>query len=429
MLSVPTTLFNCLLFCKDILVYAVYYTIWLLLRTVHNIFEMSEQRNDKAEIGHIIWRRKLAVFSNCDPSDFMCCSYSSVDSDYVLKHNVSLYCIAKDEALFVETPENVRLYSSDENPFLYIAQFYKSVRVIRMSIATFCQLANKIGDPSIPVVWITSTGRCGSTILSQVFEAIPGTLTLAEPEAPQNLALLLKFNKVSYNKYEMILHAIMRMLCKSHPNTTLICIKNTPAALPIMADISRLFPNSKHIICYRNCLGTVTSWLGLMTATPYTVALRASIDHEWFASLFPVGRIHLINLLINVPSKFQHVSLRTNTIGLFTHFWANCMLISREAISHYNTILPVKFEELKSDPMCTCSRLFKIIGIDKQHLDLVEEVFKKDSQRGSLLSRSRVGDDPRRLISPNDRFEMDTILSRYGLPKLQEDFSLQNCCD
>ena len=373
---------------------AVYYTIWLLLRIIHNIFETSEQRNDKAQIGHIIWRRKLAVFINNTPSDFLCFSYSSVDSDYVLKPNVSLYCIAQDEATFVGTPENIKLYSSDENPFLYMAQFYKSMRVIRMPITTFCQLANRIGDPQIPVVWITSTGRCGSTILSQVFEAIPGTLTLAEPQAPQNLALLRKLDKVNHSKYEKILHATVRMLCKPHLDTRLICIKATPAALPIMADISRLFPNFKHIISYRNCLGTVSSWLALMTATPYTVALRASIDHEWFASLFPFGRNHFIKLLINLPGKFQHVSLKTNTIGLFIHFWANCMFIAREATSHYKTILPVKYEELLSDPMSTCSRLFHNMELGKQYLNLVEEVFKKDSQRGSILSRSRVGDDP-----------------------------------
>lgn len=404
--------------------YAVYKTIWLLLRKVNNTFETPEKESDQVRIGRIIWRRKLAVFINNDPSDFLCFSYSSVASDYVLRYNVSLYCIDQDEATFVETAENLKLYSSNENPFLYMAQFDKSVRVIRVPIAIFCKLADIIGDPQIPVVWITSTGRCGSTILSQVFEATQGTLSLAEPQAPQNIAFLRKFNKVSHSKYEMILRAVVRMLCKPHPDTTLICIKATPAALPIMADISRLFPKLKHIFSYRNCLGTVTSWLGLMTSTPYTVVLRASIDHEWFASLFPLGRNHFIKSLINVPSQFQHVSLTTNTVGLYTHFWANCMLIAREAISHHNTILPVNYEELQSDPMRTCSRLFQVIGLDKQYLDHIEDVFEKDSQRGSILSRSRVGDDPRRLISPSGRFEMDAILSRYELPKLHDDFSI-----
>ena len=74
--------------------------------------------------------------------------------------------------------------------------------------------------------------------------------------------------------------------------------------------------------------------------------------------------------------------------------------------------------------MGTCSRLFENIGIDNRYLDIVVEVFKKDSQRGTILSRSRVGDDPRRMISQEDRLEMDAILSRYGLPKLHEDFCL-----
>ena len=423
-MSFSTTLTNCLQFCKGALVYYVYYILWLCLRTVNNTFQRFNKNSDKALIGRIIWRRKLAVFINNDPSDFLCLSYDLVESDYVLKPNVSLYCVSRDEATFVETPENLNLYSSDENPFLYMAQFDKGTRVIRMSISTFCSIAKTIGDPRVPVVWITSTGRCGSTILSQVFEAIPGTLTLAEPEAPQSIALMWKFKQVGHSKLEMILRAVIRMLCKPHPGITMFCIKGTPAALPIMADVSRLFPDIKHIFSYRDCLGTVTSWLGLMTATPYTVALRASIDHEWFASVIPLGRNHFIKLLINVPSKFHHVSLKTNTAGLFTHFWANNVLIAGNAISHHKSIVPVKYECLLNDPMGTCSRLFENIGIDNRYLDIVVEVFKKDSQRGTILSRSRVGDDPRRMISQEDRLEMDAILSRYGLPKLHEDFCL-----
>ena len=424
MKSTLVTLVSLLWFFRDVLVYSVYYILWQLIRTVNGIVETSEQQNDNVQVGRIIWRRKLSVFTNASPSDFLCFSFSKVDPDYVLKPNVSLYCVTHHEATFVETPESINLYSSDENPFLYMAQFGRSKRVIKMPIETFYKLASKIGDPRIPVVWISSTGRCGSTILSQVFEAIPGTLVLAEPQAPQNVALLRKFNMVNQSEYEKIFHAIVRMLCKPQPGTSMICIKATPAALPLMTDISRLFPNLKHVFSYRNCLETVSSWLGLMASTSYTVVLRASIDNEWFSSFIPLGRNHFINMLINQPNELRHVSLETNTIGLFTHMWANFMFIARNTVSQKKNILSVKYEELLADPLCTCSRLFQNIGLDQKYLDRVADVFKQDSQRGSILSRSRVGDDPRRLISSPDRIKAEAILSLYDLPQLHDDYRL-----
>ena len=93
----------------------------------------------------------------------------------MLKPTVSLYAVSATEALFVETPKSVNIFSSDENPFFYIAQFRRCKRVIKVPIKSFHRLAGKIGDPEVPVTWLTNTARCGSTILCQVLEKVPGT--------------------------------------------------------------------------------------------------------------------------------------------------------------------------------------------------------------------------------------------------------------
>ena len=49
----------------------------------------------------------------------------------MLKPNVSLYSLTKDEAVFVETTEGINVYSSDEDPFLYFAQSDRGKYVIK----------------------------------------------------------------------------------------------------------------------------------------------------------------------------------------------------------------------------------------------------------------------------------------------------------
>ena len=71
------------------------------------------------------------------PNDFLCLFTTGVDPGYVLRPSVSLYCVTKHEAVFIETESDCYIYSSDENPFFYVAQFCRAKYVIRMSIESF----------------------------------------------------------------------------------------------------------------------------------------------------------------------------------------------------------------------------------------------------------------------------------------------------
>ena len=108
----------------------------------------------------------------------------------MFSNRTSLYSLSKHEAVFVETEENVNIYSSDESPFVCFAQLNRSKNVIKVPISYLHALADKIGDPSVPVVWVSTTGRCGSTVLCQTFEKVPGTLYIAEPDAPSNIDIM-----------------------------------------------------------------------------------------------------------------------------------------------------------------------------------------------------------------------------------------------
>ena len=79
---------------------------------------------------------------------------------------------------------------SDVCAFFMGGQYQYATNVIRMSINEFVCLAETIGDPKVQVIWISTTCRCGGTLLTQVFESVPATLSVHQPDAPTLLHFL-----------------------------------------------------------------------------------------------------------------------------------------------------------------------------------------------------------------------------------------------
>ena len=52
-----------------------------------------------------------------------------------------------------------------------------------MPIGVFQKLAEQLGDPKGQLLFITNTARCGSTLLTQVFEESEHSIALSEPDA------------------------------------------------------------------------------------------------------------------------------------------------------------------------------------------------------------------------------------------------------
>lgn len=67
-------------------------------------------------------------------------------------------------------------------PFMYINQFNLCSELIRMPLESFLRLADEVGDPKAKLVILSNTGRCGSTLLTQLFEDLPQTVAISEPE-------------------------------------------------------------------------------------------------------------------------------------------------------------------------------------------------------------------------------------------------------
>lgn len=411
------------------LIFSILYDIFSLSNTIVRSVFFRDKTNDdsRALRGRILWRRKLYEFDSSSERDFLCIYSSWINSEFVLKPNVSLYSLNKHAAIFIETAEHINIYNSDTNPFLCFAQFERSKYVITMPINSFHALADKIGRVAMPVVWLSQTGRCGSTILCQVLENVSGTLIMSEPDAPANIDLMQQRREITEDERDRLLVSATKLLCKPYPGARMICIKTKNHCISLMKHLSRLFPSMKQIFIYRNCRETVASLLSLQTATAYTKVSKVLIDSKWLTGLKPFFKAQSEIIFIRKTKTSEAInglSKVTNSVGLFTYMWANYMLVALDAMSQDENILTVKYEDLVSAKSETCSLIFRNLGIDACHLATAITAFNRDSQRGSILSISRIGKPSNKLISNQEMVEADVILSCYNLPRMGEDFTL-----
>ena len=163
---------------------------------------------------------------------------------------------------------------------MYLAQFIRGWNIIKMSIHTFHTLADKIGDPQVPVIWVSNTVRCGSSMLCQVFESLPGTCVMSEPDATLNICEMETKNEISEKQYEDMFRSTFRIICKPDTNIKRFVVKTrcTCAALSLL--LSKLYPKHvQQIFMYRNSMETISSYS--VAVTPYVVLLGACADNDF----------------------------------------------------------------------------------------------------------------------------------------------------
>ena len=114
----------------------------------------------------------------------------------------------------------------------------------------------------------------------------------------------------------------------------------------------------------------------------------------------------------------------TNTFEQMVHIWANFMILARHAMSCDPFILPLRYEDIVSYPRATVTEVFQTLKLNLKHMDTALTALNRDSQRGQAISGDLFKNDPLRQIPVVDRVKADTILSRYNLPLMGEQFML-----
>lgn len=388
------------------------------------------QFKHSAHVHNVLWRRKFISSSISDPTDFILTHKFFKHPNYVLKPNISLYCITKGEAFFVEVSEDVNLYKQFDSKSFYLKQFEKAHSVISMPLASFHKIAQDIGRPKVPIIWMSSTGSCGATLLSRVFGQLPGMAVICDPDALTSLAFLKKSNRFGKGEYEQLLPSALRLLCKQDDRAGMFFLKTRPCSTCQMEDVYKCFPQIYQLYIYRNSFKTVTSHLNIFAREPISIVGRYIIDSKVLSTILPCFRRSLYYNFCYVLDRADPSEKEQNitSVGIFATSWAANVVQCLDHVDAGVPIIAIMFEEMMKNPRKIISTLFDVLELRQEYISNAMEGFRVDRCNNNVTSDLNLR-ETKRTISHQARVEADAIFKKYGLPKLGERFEIPGLLD
>lgn len=127
-------------------------------------------------------RCRMTVNAPASLADFVVTPGAWVETEWLVQNlQVSLYCIdaATAQAIFVELAPEVNLAAA---PFVYQAQYESAQRLFALPVSHLLELSKRLETNLDRIILLFNISRCGSTLLHQIFNCIPGVVSLSEPD-------------------------------------------------------------------------------------------------------------------------------------------------------------------------------------------------------------------------------------------------------
>jgi hypothetical protein len=331
------------------------------------------------------------------PSNFRVSEVGTVPAATVLGDHVELYCLddARGEALFVDTGEDVDLAGA---PFFYLAQYRAARRLLAVPYDTLHALADGLPDPR--PIFVHSTGRCGSTLLSRALTAVPGVRSLSEPDVYSDLAMLRHWYPDRESDYGRLARSCTRILGRHTPT---LAVKLRGGAIHLGDLLQKEYPAAHDLFLYRHAeRWTESMHAGFTPSLPGKRALPTFLRYlEAQAPLLsPYARRHGRRPTLAESYALTWLSIMDRYVTL------------RDAGVPF---LPVRYEELTAAPRETVLRILQWCELPTDGVDAVVETFATDSQAGTNLSRSARAATPVVPLTPEDYEQVRAVLAEHPI--------------
>jgi Sulfotransferase family len=330
-----------------------------------------------SKILHIQSKKRTPATTIAKLEDFDYVEGEIIDANAIVKNpNISLYCLdpQNQRAIFVETPLDIDL---SQSPFFYQAQYEHAQRLLAVSFEEFYQLASEI-EPISKLVLIYSVGRCGSTLLSKVFNQIDTVLSLSEPDVFSQIVGMRNPDGSSDREIAGLLKVCIYLQCKPTLKGKPDCcvIKFRSFCIELGDLINQIFPDATEIFLYRNAEDVVKSSIrAFQFLSNLLPTIKENID---FYSRF-------IPLLKDYASYIDFTD--SHAIDLHTTAWLSVMQRYLSLYAQRSTICAVRYEDLVVNPQQIIASIFENCGLPIAEVANAYKVFEKDSQMGSNLSQ------------------------------------------
>ena len=309
--------------------------------------------------------------------DFDYVERESIESKTVVDNpEVSLYCLDFENrnAIFVETPSNIDLC---EASFLHQAQYEHAQRLIAVPFEDLYRLAADLEGSIQQLVIIYSVGRCGSTLLSKIFDRVETVLSLSEPDVFSQLAAIKEPDGSNDREIRQLLKVCIYFLGKptlgKQPSHLIVKLRSFGIELADL--IYEIFPDAKTLFLYRNLENVVQSSI---PAFVFLSKILESIEQniDIYSRFMP--------LLKNYADDIDFTD--SSAVDLYTTLWLSTMDRYLNLYRQGIIAFAIRYEDLVVQPQQIVTAIFEYCGLPVSEVDRACQAFKKDAHNTSGLS-------------------------------------------
>ena len=285
------------------------------------------------------------------------------------------YDLVRKLAMFVRTSPDSDLTTA---AFLYDAQFRQAEFVYTVSFDQLDQLVSCL--PQVEedkIIFIFSTGRCGSTLISKFFELLPDCISLSEPDyAYMFLAIIDPEMRVK------LLEWGTRLSCRAigPRKGRYFALKYRSEVTETARVLMELFPRSKSVYLYRRCFDHFKSC---------SIAFQL-FSSDTFMGVFPPERQKALWQYLKAGHGHMDRIDLNSPVDLFSLAWQNNVLHCKRLIDDGFRILCIRYEEIQRVPEAVFRVLLDFCALPADWLQFGLPALERDSQEGSELSRAQV---------------------------------------
>lgn len=363
-------------------------------------------------------------------ADFVTEDGADISAEYVLKRpEVSLYCLDHPNRrfIFTECDPDIDLTAA---PFLFQAQFLNARRLIAVPYEEMEALLAERPYGENQLILLYSVGRCGSTLMSQLFNQLDNVVSLAEPDVFTDLLRLRTDDGQNDDEIAALLKLSVLLLMKPTPQKEpeKYVIKFRSYGIELADLIAEQFPDAHTLFMYRNAedwarsttraFQKMISEKGAMgSASQKRWAQRSErlsgMSRSIFGDRTPMPVQKIVNRMegragvlsqraVNQRAIFfpalkrferQLQAGELSRIEYITLEWVSGMLRFLACQEAGMEMLPFRYEEVIARPHQLLSDIFLYCNLPETAVTQVLPIFEKDSQSGSEVARTAVQDD------------------------------------
>lgn len=373
----------------------------------------------KARILEIQDRQRKHLMMPLSIEDFTVRTTGNIDIDTLIDNPlVSLCCLddSNQQLIFAELPQEADPVKA---PFYYLEQFESAIKLYAISYDDSVALSKQVKPAVSNLLFIHNIGRCGSTLLHQVFSRLDDIISLSEPDCIGYMRYLRTIDGQKDNHLKPLLRACTLLLFKA-PNfhnvtSNLGVIKLRNQSLQDLDLLTEVFPDAKHLFLYRSLEGWVSSIYSRRLHRQAPLELNLTDLHAFWE------RYH--NRPINLAEYgFTNLNERLSIIEELTISWLIMMDHYLDCIRSDIKMPALRYEELISEREGFLSWLAQYLDLPKDISKTASKAFEQDSQAGTRLARPDAQTGSAISYSQKEKEQMLSLLKQHREIKTSDYF-------